>query len=358
MDRRLGLSPSGSGSRLVRRLSVCVAAAVVVAAGGWSPPASARDGLDANPAPAAVGDVFVGQWAPVTVTYSNNSGSAVSVVARYITRAAGLQTQLGATDCPSSLEPGASCTGEFRVKPMAAGDFSVEGVVLTDGDVPNVHVGISGRGVHEGLALSQPAVDFGEQRTDEVSDPVGIEVLNTGTEPMEVVGLGLSGDHAGDFLVQSEGCTAAVVAPGGSCAVELATIPTEAGNRQTSVVVDTMAHGTAVAELRAQGIDSRPPEGGIQLSLNLGRRYVAVVWAVDPDDGEASRIRMHAPDALTPVDPTGHPRRLAAFRRHAHEDAVLFTTRLPRGTHEVCFEAEDNQTGDWHPIGCRSHRVR
>ncbi|MEA2228189.1 MAG: hypothetical protein QOF04_1819 [Solirubrobacteraceae bacterium] len=88
-------------------------------------------------------------------------------------------------------------------------------------------------------------------------------LTNTGSAPLLVTGLSVTGADARDFAIVSESCRASPVPPGGTCEVGLQFTPTAAGARSaTLTVADNTAAGTTTAALTGSGERPAPvPEG-------------------------------------------------------------------------------------------------
>lgn len=104
---------------------------------------------------------------------------------------------------------------------------------------------------------------------------------------------------------------------------------------------------------------NRVPMGGMVLSLTDGRGYGMLAWAIDPDTGGPTRMRVVIPGVVNSeydwnYQWTDMPARTGWNR----QESLVFLTRLPPGTHQVCFDARDANTGVWNRLECRTHSVK
>ncbi len=79
---------------------------------------------------------------------------------------------------------------------------------------------------------------FGAQPQTTISRPRTVELRNTGAAPLHVGAVRLAGDHADDFLVGANDCTAPVP-PDGSCRISVRFVPSADGSRSASLAVSS-----------------------------------------------------------------------------------------------------------------------
>ena len=92
-----------------------------------------------------------------------------------------------------------------------------------------------------------------------VGDPQTVSVTNTGTDDLRIYRTELIGDDPGDFLTASDGCSGAIVPPGGGCEVRLRFAPSDVGNQTARLVFhDNTVEGTHDARFLGTGT---PPTG-------------------------------------------------------------------------------------------------
>lgn len=104
---------------------------------------------------------------------------------------------------------------------------------------------------------------------------------------------------------------------------------------------------------------NRAPVGAMVLSLTDGRGYGMLGWAIDPDTGGPTRMRVVIPGvANREYDWNYRWADMPARTGWNRTESLVFLARLPAGTHKVCFDAKDANTGAWHRLDCHTHSVK
>ncbi len=107
------------------------------------------------------------------------------------------------------------------------------------------------------------------------------------------------------------------------------------------------------------GRSNQPPVGGIVLSLTDGRSYGMLAWAVDPETGGPTRMRVHIPNVITQEYDWNYIwADMPFFTGVNRNEAFVFLAQLPPGEHHVCLDAQDPQNAAWVNIGCKDHTVK
>ncbi len=108
-----------------------------------------------------------------------------------------------------------------------------------------------GRAIFTGRApragASPTSLAFGTVRRGQTSSAKTVTFMSTGTAPLSVSSVRITGANASDFKLQSDGCTGAVLAGGKSCTVSVAFAPTALNGRNASL---TFAHSAAGSPLQ------------------------------------------------------------------------------------------------------------
>jgi virginiamycin B lyase len=84
---------------------------------------------------------------------------------------------------------------------------------------------------------SAASIDFGTQARDTLGAPRALTVTNPGPGPLHVRRATVTGTNHDDFLISSDDCSQATLAPGASCAVDLRFGPSATGARSASLSV-------------------------------------------------------------------------------------------------------------------------
>jgi len=157
------------------------------------------------------------------------------------------------------LQPKHSCTIFMTYAPTSVGP-SLATLNVLDSAVGNPQqYGLSGTGVAPPtptpvVALS-PAGTFnlaGTTTQGTIAAPQNLMVSNTGTGPLHVTAIGVSGLNAADFSVSGSNCLTTAVAAGASCAIPVTFAPLASGIRTTTLTVtDDAANSPQMVTLNA-----------------------------------------------------------------------------------------------------------
>lgn len=189
-----------------------------------------------SPSPLAFGVVTAGSSSMQVMTLAN-TGSATLVIGSIT--ASGLYFS-AAPGCPSSLEPGASCSIAVTYAPAVGGTYVGQLAVVSNAN-PAV-VALSGGAAAAPapvLSLSASSLAFGSQAVGTQSLPQAVVVTNLGSAPLA---LAIDRTASGDFDVS--GCATTSLAAGDSCALSISFGPTAGGPRPGSVQISSNAAGT------------------------------------------------------------------------------------------------------------------
>jgi hypothetical protein len=131
------------------------------------------------------------------------------------------------------------------------------------------------------LRADPSTVSFKDVLVGRVSAPVDVSVRNTGSAPVRVTGIAVSGSARDDFKV-SDTCQASPLRPSGSCTVTVSFSPSAVGERTASVAVSG--------------------DGGASLAVPLAGNGTGPDWAISPgsiDFGEVGIGGTAGPKVVT-----------------------------------------------------------
>lgn len=227
--------------------------------------------------------VIIGQTSRLSLSVTNQGDAtlgAAPVTVRLIDPVAGTVTAQFSADA-SGLQPGQSRSVSF--------DWSSQGL---DGQTLVAAAVISIAGTERTLAQTNLTL-VGEPRLQVrpgqlsfsavpgASHTRSFDIVATGTAALGTLSVRLEGDSAAVFSVTGNGCTAASLAPGSACAVQLRYAPTAAGSHSATVVVHSANAGSASVALSALA-HSLAPTGTISASPNPAPagQSVSLLYAV------------------------------------------------------------------------------
>jgi hypothetical protein len=230
---------------------------------------------------------------------------AVTVGAVMITGAEASDFRLGPDSCAARrLSPGASCSVGVTFAPAAAGPLEAT-LSFSDGS-GRQQVALSGtgaRGVQVAVHPSQ--LNFGTLVVEHPSQPERVGLSNHGGGAVTLSSVKLTGRDSSDFLLSSDGCSGATVAPGASCSLAVTFTPSGAGARTATLSFDDDASGggqqvsLSGAGMRAGGLTVKPG------SLSFGSVQVGQTGAAQSAtlfNGSSAPIRVGSP-TLAGADP-------------------------------------------------------
>jgi hypothetical protein len=157
------------------------------------------------------------------------------------------------------LQPKHSCTIFIIYAPTSVGP-SLATLNVLDSAVGNPQqYGLSGAGVAPPppapvVTLNPPGTFNlpGTTTQGTTAAPQNLTVSNTGTGPLHVTAIGVSGLNAGDFSVSGSNCLATAVAAGASCAIPVTFAPLASGIRTTTLTItDDAANSPQMVTLNA-----------------------------------------------------------------------------------------------------------
>lgn len=173
----------------------------------------------------------------------------VAVLALLVCAAPPLTARATATlnvpgDFPTiQADPGANCVVGVRFTPSAAG--AVLGQLAVSGSAGALSVPLSGTGVAGRVSLQPASLTFGRVRVGRQSAAASITLTNSGNGTLNVGAVSLQGLDPADFLVASNPCTGAALAPGASCSMSVALQPAASGTRTATLTIASDAPGSS-----------------------------------------------------------------------------------------------------------------
>src|SRR4030095_12129515 len=153
-------------------------------------------------------------------------------------------------DCGASLLPGATCTLKVAFRPTAIG-VRTGAVTITD-DAANSPQTIALTGTGTVVELSPTSLDFPGQRVGNIRPLHTVTLTNTGSAPLNIQGIAISGDNFGDFI-ETTTCGSSVPA-NSSCTIDVRFAPTATGLRRASVKVQHDGGGSQPVKLTGSGV--------------------------------------------------------------------------------------------------------
>src|SRR5439155_14529234 len=104
---------------------------------------------------------------------------------------------------------------------------------------------LSGTGVAPGATLSPTSLTFASQNVGTTSAPQAATLSNSGSAPLSISSIAISGADSGDFA-QTNNCSSSLAA-GAKCTISVTFRPTATGTRTGTLTVTDNASGSPQA---------------------------------------------------------------------------------------------------------------
>lgn len=185
----------------------------------------------------------------VTITSSGTGPVEIGQLFALASEVEGARFRLNLTDDTCSyvvLAPTESCTVKVNIDPAFAGELTGE---LAGAGVPAVP--ITATAVASGMSVTPATYDFGKAEVDGVGQSNLFTVTSTGTAPLTVSQITVSGPDADDFLITANTCSAALE-PGGTCTFRGVFSP-EAGSSASRSATFDVSGNVPTAQIAVSG---------------------------------------------------------------------------------------------------------
>ena len=145
------------------------------------------------------------------------------------------------------LNPGDTCTYSIKFLPTAIGTRT--GLFSVQSEAGLLSSNLSGTGIAPVAGVSPQSLSFGNQVVNTTSSAQALSLTNSGNANLNLSGITPAGDFA-----QSNNCTA-VIAPGGSCVINVTFTPAAVGSRSGSLTMSSNA-GNISVPLSGAGVNA------------------------------------------------------------------------------------------------------
>ena len=202
-----------------------------------------QPGLGADPDPVDFADQVVGSSSTErTVTVTNTGTAPLNVTGVDLGGSNPGQFSKGASTCTTPVAPAGTCTVKVTFSPTSTGNKTADLRFTSDApDSPHA-VTLTGTGTQPGFSAAPNPVAFADQVVATSSTEQTMTVTNTGTAPLDVSAVSLTGDHADQFAKGANTCDSPV-APAATCTVTVTFTPTSPGDKTAQLSVITDAPG-------------------------------------------------------------------------------------------------------------------
>ncbi len=182
------------------------------------------------------------------VTVTNSGNDDLKNVALSISGANSGDFAIASTTCASTLGAGQTCSASVSFSPQGIGGRSANLDVASNAGSSPDQVALSGAGTAAPTVSVAPgSIAFGSQPVGTVSAYRSVVVTNTGTVPVHVSGLSMSGSGSTSFKLGKQTCTAVPVAPGDTRSALVRFAPRNVGPKTATLAVADDATGSPQA---------------------------------------------------------------------------------------------------------------
>lgn len=191
------------------------------------------------------GNQPVGTSSAVQTVNLSNTGTATLTITNIAITGANSGDFSQTNACGASVATGSNCSIMVTFKPTSTGTLAGS-VSITDNAAGSPQtVALSGTGVQPALTLSSLSFSMGNQLITTTSAPQGVTLTNTGTAPVTISSIALSGTNSGDFA-QTDTCPVnnSNLAVGAKCTINVTFTPTASGNRVASIAITDNTSGS------------------------------------------------------------------------------------------------------------------
>jgi hypothetical protein len=210
--------------------------------------------VNVSPMSLTFGDQLVGSTSAAQNIMLKNTGTSPLLISSIVPWGANAGDFAITNNCGTSLAVGATCTITATFTPSAAWARTAA-IQMIDSAQGSPHVmGMAGNGTSGGGTSFSPAsLTFTTRLMFTSSPSQPITLSNTGTAPLEIANIAVSGDYS-----QTNNC-GATVAVGGSCTINVTFTPQYNGTRPGAVnVIFTDPAGIEVVPLTGAGANPAP----------------------------------------------------------------------------------------------------
>ncbi len=159
--------------------------------------------------------------------------------------------------CPTTLDPGASCTFTVQFQPTVAGSLNATMTLFNKVSESTNIVTLTGTGVLPIVTASPSSLSFGTVAVGSQATAQNITVSNTGSVPAQIGNATLT--NSDDFAITQNGCGGPLNA-GSSCTITVNFEPQNAGGRSgTLTIEDNAAGGLQSVALSGTGLSITDP---------------------------------------------------------------------------------------------------
>ena len=215
--------------------------------------------LSVSPSTIDFGTTHVGvAAAPVTITLSNLSGDAISLVDA--TSAGATPGDFTVSSAAGVVPAGGSAMVTVTYKPAAAASSAATLAFSTkDPAIPDAIVAATGRAVSAFVFVDHASLDFGSIEVGGESGAKTVTIQNATTTPIVIASV-VAGDA--QFVVDASAVTGATLQPGATATFNVVFAPTSEGAASSTAAVTVMGASGPEVSVALTGVGAARPSAG------------------------------------------------------------------------------------------------
>jgi len=273
-------------------------------------------------------------------------------------------------DCGNFLAGGGACTFTVTLTPATVGQKRATLQILHDagGSAQTSSIALHGFGTQPGVSLSPTSWDFGEVFIGITNTSRFVSVTNSGTGPLTISAVTLSGPGSSMYSILSNTCTGAVLGVGSNCSFDVYFVPTAVGtfNAQVDVASDAPTNGTDIVTLTGVGVLPPIPTftspGGVNVPVTFPATNVGATSApqtvtlqnTGPSTLTINSItttgNINATNLTFRIDPASSCLTVGSLAASASCNIVLTFTPYQLGSINGALVLNDNAPGSPHSL--------
>ena len=245
-------APTAEGSRTADLMVSAPGITIGAALSGTGSAVTQPIQLTVTPTTQSFGTVLVGSTSvPTTFAVTNTGALDSGVPSVSVSGPASTDFAVAGNGCTTALPPAGTCTIDVTFTPSAAGDRAASlNVSATPGGATSA--GLQGFGQGAGLLTPNPSVFvFGEVVNGGSTGPISVVVTNPSNSTTGVLTTTVS---SAEFVVASDACDGAALAPNANCTIEVSFAPTTVGAKAATLSISAGANNASSVALSGESL--------------------------------------------------------------------------------------------------------
>ncbi len=195
--------------------------------------------ISVSPESVSFGEIGAGSSESQTLVISNLGNAPLEIGTLSVTGTDAYEFEIQNDTCSAQMIVALSqtCTVEVKLAPASEGEKNATlQIPSNDPNTPTLDVTLDGTGAIPGISGIPESLTFGKTAVGS-SDLETITIGNSGSAPLEIATLSITGTDASEFEIQNDTCSAQTVAPSQTCTVEVKLAPASEGEKNATLQI-------------------------------------------------------------------------------------------------------------------------